>query len=368
MTSPFSVTAPVVPVDVGDHVLRDGRGGPEEFAGLAVEGVDDAGLAGHAGHHPADLARPQPRVDPAHRVGVGRDRGVEQHPLEGVVEVPVVVQVLVVPDDLAGVGVEGEGRVVVQVREVGAAEHELRGRRGDRRAGVDQVQLGVVAGGHPAPDVLAVGVGHPAPRLVARLAGGRGGAPPPQLGPGQGVVGSDDAGLGSTRRAAAPSRDHLPAGDDRPRAVGRGVGAVVEDTGLPHQLAGHRVEGEGEVVGAGVDDQPVVDREVAVGDGEPADVLVDVRGQIAPVLPHEVAARGVDGLDDIAGGSTCRGPRHRRAGCPAGCRGSGPGSRPSADRRRSTGRSGRGGCSPRRPGSAATSASLPAPGPGAWRR
>ena len=201
----------------------------------------------------------------------------------------------VVPDDLAGVGVEGEGRVVVQVRDVGAAEHELGGRRGDRRARVDQVQLGVVARGHPAPDVLALGVGHAAPRLVAGLAGGGGGAPPPQLGAGEGVVGGDDAGLRPAGGAAAPPRDGLAAGDDRPRAVRRGVGQVVEDAGLPHQLAGRRVEGEGEVVGAGVDDEPVVDGEVAVGDGEPADVVVDVVGQ-------------------VGGGAPTRGRRSRRRG------------------------------------------------------
>ena len=134
-------------VDVRDHVLGDGGVGPQELAGLAVEGVDDAGLAGDAGHHPALLARLQPGVDPGDGVGVGGDGGVDEQPLEGVVEVPVVVQVLVVPPDLAGVGVEGEGRVVVQVRQLGAAEHELRGRRGDRRADVDEVQLGVVSSG-----------------------------------------------------------------------------------------------------------------------------------------------------------------------------------------------------------------------------
>ena len=114
-------------------------------------------------------------------------------------------------------------------------------------------------------------------------------------------MGGDDAGLGSPRRPAASSRDHLPAGDDGTGAVRRGVGAVVEDAGLPDQLAGRRIESEGEVVGARVDDQAVVDREVAVGDGEPPDVVVDVLGQVAPVLPHEVAGRGLDGLDDVAG-------------------------------------------------------------------
>src|SRR5690606_1655755 len=41
-------------VDVGDHVLLDGRARPEELPGLAVERVDEAGLAGNAGD---DLVR-----------------------------------------------------------------------------------------------------------------------------------------------------------------------------------------------------------------------------------------------------------------------------------------------------------------------
>ena len=65
---------------------------------LAIERVDDAGLAGDAGQHPADLSRLDPRVDPAHLGRVGRDRGVHEDALEGMVEIPVVVQVLVVPE------------------------------------------------------------------------------------------------------------------------------------------------------------------------------------------------------------------------------------------------------------------------------
>ena len=41
------------------------------------------------------------------------------------IEVPVIDDVLVVPDDLSGVGVERERGVVVEVREVVAREREL---------------------------------------------------------------------------------------------------------------------------------------------------------------------------------------------------------------------------------------------------
>ena len=46
-------------------------------------------------------------------------------PLEGMVEVPVVVQVLVVPSGSCRVGVEGERRVVVQVRVLDAPRSSL---------------------------------------------------------------------------------------------------------------------------------------------------------------------------------------------------------------------------------------------------
>ena len=83
-----------------------------------------------------------PRVDPAHRRRVsGAHGGVDEQPLERMVEIPVIDDVLVVPDDLAGVGVERQRRVVVEVLLVVAAEHELRRRRRHRRADVDQVQL-----------------------------------------------------------------------------------------------------------------------------------------------------------------------------------------------------------------------------------
>ena len=83
-------------VDFADHLLRDGGRRPQELARFAVEGVDDTGLARHAGDDLADLAGLDARVDPAHGVGVRRDGGVDEHPLERVVEVPVVVQVLIV--------------------------------------------------------------------------------------------------------------------------------------------------------------------------------------------------------------------------------------------------------------------------------
>ena len=141
--------------------------------------------------------------------------------------------------------------------------------------------------------------GDAAPRLVARLAGGGDGAPPPDLGPGRGVVGGDDAGVRAAPRHAAPPRDDLAAGDDGARRVPGGVRPVVEDRGLPREATGHGVEGEYVVVDAGVDDVPAEDGDVAVG-GQAAHVLLDVVWGLAAVLPHEVAGGRVDGLDDVA--------------------------------------------------------------------
>ena len=80
---------------------------------------------------------------------------------------------------------------------------------------------------------------------------------------------------------------------------GRGF-PVVEDLRLPGDLAGRGVEAEHEAVVAGVDDEPVVDRDVAVVARVAADVLVHVLGQVAPVRPDQVAGRRVDRLDDVA--------------------------------------------------------------------
>ena len=92
----------------------------------------------------------------------------------------------------------------------------------------------------------------------------------------------------------------LAVGDDRPRAVpGRRL-PVVEDPRFPGDLAGRNVEAEHVVVVAGVDDEAVVDRDVAVVARVAADEVVDVLRQIAPVRPLQVAGHRVDRLDHVA--------------------------------------------------------------------
>ena len=107
---------------------------------------------------------------------------------------------------------------------------------------------------------------------------------------------------GPARGHAAPARDDLAVGDDGPRALGGGMGPVVEHLRLPHHPAGLGVEGEDVVVGAGVEDGGAVDGDVPVVLPEGVeDVVADVVGHLAAVLPDEVAGDGVDGLDDVGG-------------------------------------------------------------------
>src|SRR6185295_8958180 len=88
-------------VDAGYDVLEDRGARPQEIAGLAVQRVDDAGLARDAGDYLAPLTGLEPRIDPADLARIGRDRSVDQQSLERMVEIPVIDQMLVVPNDLA---------------------------------------------------------------------------------------------------------------------------------------------------------------------------------------------------------------------------------------------------------------------------
>ena len=121
------MTSPVAPSILRDHVLKAGRAGPQEFAGLAVERVDDAGFAGDAGEDFAAFAGLELGIDPGDLRGVGGDGGVDQDAFEGMVEIPVIDDVLVIPDDLAGVGIDGQRAVVIQILFVVAGQQEFRG-------------------------------------------------------------------------------------------------------------------------------------------------------------------------------------------------------------------------------------------------
>ena len=96
------------------RVVRERRG-PEELARLAVVEPDAAALGGRDGDVARDAAR-DVRVDPFDVRGIGIDDGADQGLLVRDVHVPVVAgQMLVVPDELARVGIQRDRRVAVEV-------------------------------------------------------------------------------------------------------------------------------------------------------------------------------------------------------------------------------------------------------------
>jgi len=207
--------------------------------------------------------------------------------------------VLVVPRDLTGIGVERQRRVVIEMRLVGAAEHELRRRGGHRRPHIDEVQRRVVARHHPGADMLPLFEGHAAPGLVTGFARCRNRAPSPDLGAGACVVRGDDARVRGRVRSAAASRDHLAAGDDRACRLQRGVHRVVEDLRFPDDVAGGDVQRLDVVVAGRVEDEIGVDGDVALGGDQSTEVVPEVIRQVATMLPFEIAGHGVDRLDDV---------------------------------------------------------------------
>ena len=141
-------------------------------------------------------------------------------------------------------------------------------------------------------------VRHVAPGVVARLAGTGNQVRAPQLAAGARIVGRDDARLGSgLRHAAAPGND-LAVGDDRSGGLVGRVRLVVENPGLPHLAPGSRLKTNDVVVRRRVDDQIVVDGNVAIG-GIDLDELPDIGGKRPPMLPQQVARHRVDRLDDV---------------------------------------------------------------------
>src|SRR5262249_53373509 len=83
------------------------------------------------------------------------DLDVGEHLLKDMIEVPVIPrQKLMIPDNLAGIRIERQGRIGVEDGTVAGAAHDFTVR--DRTAGapIDEVQAGIVAA--RAPDRAAV--------------------------------------------------------------------------------------------------------------------------------------------------------------------------------------------------------------------
>ena len=236
----------------------------------------------------------QPQIAVPGRVHQGRDgapvaRDVDQQRGRDLVPVPRAVPViLVVALQFAGVGVEGDDRVGVQVVAGALVADPGAGVAGPP---VGEVELGVERAGDP--DGGAAGAPRVArPRLVAGLAGAGDGVRPPHLLARLGVVGGHEP--PDAPFAARRADEHLAVGDEgrHGHVVAR---AVVGDGRLPDEFAGHRVERDHERVVGRVVDLVAVEADPAVGPVGMAHVL----GELPLVQPELVARAGVHRDDPI---------------------------------------------------------------------
>ena len=199
----------------------------EELAGRAIEHVEVAVAVG-----------PRITLMPA-AVPV-----VDQHrDLHRVVVVDIVRRELVMPFQLAGVGVERDDRIGVEV--VAWPLRAVVVGAGVADAPIRQVELRIVGAGHPdraaavlpgvgIAEALRVGFGQRLPRLVAGLAGRRNRVEAPCLLAGRRVVGGDEA--ADAVLAAADADDHLVL-DDQRRVRDRIAVRGLRDRGLPDAAA-----------------------------------------------------------------------------------------------------------------------------------
>ena len=163
-------------VKAGIPVLLHEGFAHQELAADAVEDIEEAVAVGPE-HHFARLSLP---------VDVGEHRDLHGVPIE-----LVVGRELVVPFQLAGVGVEGDHRVGIQV--VAGAIVAVPAGIGIAGSPICQVELGIVRAGHPnrAAAVLPRLAG---PGLGDRIVGGhRRRVKAPDFFPGLDVVGADPA-------------------------------------------------------------------------------------------------------------------------------------------------------------------------------
>ena len=92
------------------------RIGPQELARRTIERPDATAFADVQ----RDVTRLAPwniRVDPFDELRIGADGGPHQNSFVRVIHIPVVArQMLVIPNELAGIGIERHGRIAVKVR------------------------------------------------------------------------------------------------------------------------------------------------------------------------------------------------------------------------------------------------------------
>ena len=275
-------------IDRSDHVLRHRFLVPQPLAIGAVERFEDAELA--RGYH--------------RLAGLAVDRKIDEHPLVDVIEVPgVVFEMLVVPLQLPGVGIDGEGRVRVHRAVLGAGLGRQRpAHLGDPRIGlagavIDEVLVGVIAPGNPRRGAEPALQRQSVPGVVIGVAGMGDGVDPPQLLAGLGVMAGDEAAAGLGIAATGHALDHLAVDDEG--AAGVAPALVPVGSGVvPHHLSGLGIERDDMGVRGGGDEIALIDRHVAAGKVLRAG---DQPGrEITLVFPDQVAGRRIERLDLVA--------------------------------------------------------------------
>jgi hypothetical protein len=285
-------------VDVG-HVIGERRR-PEESPGLLVEREDVAGFR-DLDHNVVLLALGNVRIDPFDELRIGTDLGVDQGPLVNMIGIPIVAgQMLIIPDELAGIDVERERAVAVELRGRlvghggGVSVMPLQPRIGNRIGNrpIEHATFRIVGPGQaPGRGDALFGI-DAAPAVAARLAGARRVVKFPQLLAGARVMGGDEA---AGARDAGAVADDLAVGHDQPAGM-LGLGLELEGLGLPAQLAGARVDRHDIAVGRGEIDHVLEDRrDLGARQVGGPDLGRQVLGIIALVFPDFIARGGVDG-------------------------------------------------------------------------
>ena len=106
-------------VNIRNVKFRDveGKGrGPQKLAVCAIHGEQSSAFA-DGDDHVALFTFADIGIDPLHELRIGADARADQRPLVGVIEVPVIARdVLVIPRQLAGVDVKGNGKIAIEIR------------------------------------------------------------------------------------------------------------------------------------------------------------------------------------------------------------------------------------------------------------
>ncbi len=182
----------------------------------------------------AELAHLEDRLTPA---------AVDQDVLEHFIHVlRLARQELVIPIDLAGIGIERQRAVGVERVAVGAA-HGARPGLGLRRRPIDQIGGGIVASRNPRVAAGAECQRQVAPGVAAGLTRPRDRGRAPQLAPRVRVIGRDEAHIVLVAGAAGHAGDHVALRDNR--AAGIFIAElVIGDRVIPDHRAGPRVQSD----------------------------------------------------------------------------------------------------------------------------